>query len=220
MSSDEKAPIPSGRDLPVVIAAVVIGMAGTAFFFYPGYLNPDSNWQYQQQLTGEYWDIHPVIMPWVWSYLDRVVEGPGGLFLLTALLYWTGLALSVRCFTRSVAGSLIATALIGFFPAIFAMLSQVHKDTGMTAGLIFGFALLLTADRRHSLAALLVAVPGLWYAFAIRHNGAAAVLPFSLWMGFLLVRDHLPRSLRLRLASPVWKTATQFPSPSEAMWGR
>ena len=67
-----------------MLALASIATLVTMACFYPGYLNGDSNWQYAQGLSGEYDDMHPVVMSWLWSKLDRVVEGSGGLFLLMA----------------------------------------------------------------------------------------------------------------------------------------
>jgi len=171
----------------------VVGLAATAAFFFPGYMNGDSSWQYVQAQTGVYSDWHPVVMSWWWSGLDRLVEGSGGLFLFHAVLFWAGLVVSLTALVRGVAPVLVLTAMLGLFSPVFGMLSQVHKDTGMGAALLLGYGLLAHADLRRSGRWLLAATLPVWYALAIRHNALSAVLPFALWMGILVARDHLPR---------------------------
>jgi hypothetical protein len=191
------------RSFRPVWPAAAAGTVLTAAFFYPGYFNGDSYWQYQQGLSGVYDDLHPVIMSWLWTRLDRVVEGPGGLFLVTTALFWTGLAMFARAFTRRRAGFLVAVFAVGLSPPVFSMLSQIHKDVGMVTGLLLGYALLLRADRSRSWRPLVLALPALWYAVAVRHNGVTAVVPFTIWSSFLLVRDRLSDGMRSRLASPL-----------------
>lgn len=181
---------------PLVWFMAAAGSALTAAFFYPGYLNGDSHSQYLQGQAGEYHDMHPVIMAWLWRYLDRVIEGSGGLFLFNTTLFWIGLAMVTRAFTTRKSLFLVGTLLIGISPVVFSMLSTTQKDLGMVMGLVLGYGLLLRGDRSRRLWPLLLAFVPLWYAVAVRHNGASAVVPLAAWMVFLLGRDHLPRSKR------------------------
>ena len=185
----------------------VFGTVVTALFFYPGYLDGDSTWQYQQAVNGVFNDKDPAIMAWVWSYLNKVVEGSGGLFLLTTFCFWAGLALIVRHFVRGALHFVIVTCLVAFFVPNFAMLSQIQKDVGMVATLLLGYGALLVADRRHSMAALAAAFASLWYALSVRHNSFLAVPPLVVWMGCLVARDHMPARLQKYFVSGVSKLA-------------
>ena len=187
-----------------VLALTSIGTLVTAACFYPGYLDGDSNWQYAQGVSGDYVDMHPVVMSWLLGRLDRIIEGAGAFFLLISIGFWAGLGLTLRAFTSSLRGYVIAAVVIGTSIPVFSMVGQVQKDLGMVVGLLGGFALLVEADRRRSLPALLTALPLLWYALAVRRNGVTAVLPFALYFGWLLARDHLPPLLARRLAVP-WR---------------
>jgi hypothetical protein len=195
----------SGRRLDVLIMAL-LGTAVTALFFYPGYLDGDSTWQYQQAVSGAFNDKDPPIMAWVWGYLDGVIAGSGALFLLTTLFFWSGLAIIVRSFIHGRVNFFVMTCLIGFFVPNFAMLSQIQKEVGMVATLLLGFGALLISDRKHSRIALVFAFASLWYALSVRHNSLLAVIPFAIWMGFLLARDHLPDRLRRQFSTPVRKS--------------
>jgi hypothetical protein len=190
-----------------VLALTSIGTLATAACFYPGYLDGDSNWQYAQGVSGEYHDAHPVVMSWLLGRLDRLIEGTGGLFLLMTVGFWASLGLTLRNLTSSLRGFVIVAALIGVSPPLFSMLGQVQKDLGMVVGLLGAFGLLVEADRRRSLPVLLSVLPLLWYAVAVRHNGVTAALPFALWFGWLLARDHLPPRLASRFAAP-WRRLT------------
>jgi hypothetical protein len=182
----------------------LLGTLVTAAFFYPGYLDGDSNWQYAQGVSGKYNDMHPVVMSWLIGRLDQVVEGTGGYFLLLNAVFWVSLGAALRTFTSSLRRFVVAGLLIGTSVPVLSMLAQIQKDLGMVVGLFGAFVLLVESDRRKSLAPLLGTLPLLFYAVAVRHNGVTAALPFALWFAWLLVRDHLPAGLASRLASP-WR---------------
>lgn len=208
-----------------MFALAGIGTLLSAVSFFPGYLNGDSNWQYAQGLSGQFDDMHPVLMSWLMGRLDGVVEGIGVLFLLMAAAFWAGLGSVLRTFTPSRSCFWIAAALIGTSIPIFSMLSQHQKDLGMVVGLLGSFALLAEAERRPSLPLLLSAAVPLGYAIAVRHNALVAALPFACWMGWLLARDCLPPALASRLAAP-WRRmalgllilATLFGASQLATW--
>ncbi len=181
---------------------VLSGTLLAAAAFYPGSHTGDSVWQYWQVRSGIYSDWHPVFMTWLWRHLDRVIEGSGGIFLLHSLIFWSGWALAVHAFTRSLAAFLLAASVPILLIPVFSMIGVLAKDTGMGAAMLLGFALIVRAERRRSLPDLLVAGLCLWYAVALRHNGFSAVLPLAIWMGFLVARDHLPLAVQAKVATP------------------
>ncbi len=186
----------AARQLLQVLAIALVGASITAVCFYPGFLDGDSSYQYMQVETGLYKDKDPVIMAWVWTWLDRVIEGSGGLFLITALIWWAGVGLILSTQLQGVALLVAGTLLVGLFVPNFAMLSQIQKDVGMAAALAFGYGFLFFADQRKSLMGLFIALLGGWYALSVRHNGAAAVAPLAVWAAYLGLRDHAPGKLR------------------------
>ena len=204
MAAATGGPGPQRVGARAVLALTSIGTLVTAACFYPGYLDGDSNWQYAQGVSGEYVDMHPVVMSWLLGRLDRIIEGAGGFFVLMSIGFWASLGLTLRAFTSSLRGFVIAAVVIGTSIPVFSMVGQIQKDLGMVVGLLGAFGLLVEADRRRSLASLLCTLPLLWYALAVRHNGVTAALPFALWFGWLLARDHLPPLLARRLAAP-WR---------------
>ena len=192
-------PVGTRRRILAVLGVAGLGTLSIALFFYPGYLNGDSHWQWLQA-RGDvpYSDVHPVVMAWVWSWLDPIVPGPGLLFLLHLLLFWLGLAASVALYVRGLPAACGVTLFLGIFPPISAMLSQVHKDVGMVASLLIGFALIGAAARTARRWLLPLALVPLWYAIALRHNGAAAAAPLIVWGIALWAGPALP-------GTPPWK---------------
>lgn len=170
------------RALTALTAAALASVAVVACFA-PGLMSFDSFQQLEQGRTGALTDLHPPIMAWVWGAIDRLLPGPLGMLLLHALLFTGGLALLAGSALRSpwsVAAAILGVTLL---PPVFVNLGTVWKDVGMAAALVAACGVMLAArsGRRPWLHA--VALPLLFYATAVRHNAAAAVLPIALWLG-------------------------------------
>src|SRR5262252_2252046 len=73
--------------------ATLLGILITLVIFYPGIISIDASLQLQQARTGIYTDWYPPVMGWLWSFLDFVIPGPGGLFLFHVLSFWVGLGI-------------------------------------------------------------------------------------------------------------------------------
>ena len=171
--------------------------------FYPGYISPDSIRQLTEGRAWSFTDWHPPLMAAVWGVLDRAVPGPFGMLLLHNALFWSALAVFWRNeYRRSV---LVGLGLVGlgFLPTALALLSTVWKDVGLGASLLLASALLHTARRTGSRAALLASIPLLFYGYGVRQNAAPAVLPLALWSGFVALRVFRPAKAKAGAALPL-----------------
>lgn len=160
--------------------AALAGFLLSLWLFYPGYLSWDSAYQWYQVRSGDWNNVHPVIMTLIWSATERLWPGPGGLFLLHLALYWLGLALLAAGLVRRgwLQGALVL--MLGLMPAVFALVPHLWKDIGMLVALIWTLALLAHDCRRPSRALRLLAVATLALACAYRHNAVPLALPL-LW---------------------------------------
>ena len=176
------------RRAAAVIAAATIGLLVTLACFWPGYMSEDSIEQLAQARSGDYDPWHPPVMSWVWHVTDRAVPGPAGMLILHGVLLWSGLALvAARTIARpALAGA--AVLALGFLPPVFALAGTIWKDVALGVAMVLALGLLLVADQRRSRTALFAAVPLLFYAAAVRYNGASAVLPLALWGGTVVAR--------------------------------
>ena len=170
-----------------LLLVVIAGLLATVALFAPGYMSKDSIDQLVQGRSGSYHDWQPPVMSWLWGRLDRIVPGPLGMLVFHNLLFWGGVGLWIALIAprwHIIVKCLLLLA-VGFFPPIILLLSTIWKDVGMAAAFLFASALLLYAERRRSLAALLLSLPALWYGVAVRHNGAIAALPLTIYAGFI-----------------------------------
>ena len=181
-----------------LLLVIIAGLLTTVIVFAPGYMSPDSVDQLAQGRSGRYGDWFPPVMSWLWGRLDRAVPGPLGMLVFHNLLFWSGLGLWVALVAPrwSLIVKCLMLLVIGFFPPIFLLLSTIWKDVGMAAAFLFASALLLYAERRRSLASLVLSLPALWYGVAVRHNAAIAALPLTLYAGFIGLTLLAPRPAR------------------------
>ena len=121
-----------------------------------------------------------------------MAPGPLGMLVLHNLLFWSGIGLLVHRTVRRPIEAFLAILTVGLLPPVLALLSTVWKDVGLGVSLVLAFALLLVADERRSLLGVVLALPLLFYATAVRYNGAAAVLPLALWAGSTAAARLLP----------------------------
>ncbi|MEO6690444.1 MAG: hypothetical protein ABIS07_10595 [Dokdonella sp.] len=170
----------------------LVAFAGFAFdlaAFWPGQMSFDSAYAWWQARGGTSTNIVPPLFVWVWRACDRIVEGPGALFVFHLALFWCGLALLARALRFAPVASAAAMLLVALAPVSLVLRGQVWTDVGLFAALTFATGALASVEidlRRHWL--LFPIALALFYAAALRHNALPAVLPFVAWFMWLLLR--------------------------------
>lgn len=176
---------------------VLLGLAiwlGFALGRYPGELNPDSEGQIAQALSGKYDDWHPPVMARLWSLLLPLGAGPAGTMFVAQILCW-GLAFTLLALALERLGHRLgawAVFLVGLFPPFLMQIVYIHKDVGLVASLMLAVALVarfrLAGERLPPWAAVAASLLVL-YAGLVRANGWFAAIPLAVWMVW-------PRALR------------------------
>jgi hypothetical protein len=168
--------------------------------FYPGFMSPDSIVQLGEARKMSFDGIHPPIMGLLWALTDRVVPGPGGLFVLHSVVFWASLWLLATALAsrRSWLGWLVLG--VGLTPPALALTNTVWKDIGMAASLLLGVALIVTARQRARPSLAYAALPLLFYAAAVRHNAMPALVPLAFLWGEAIRPASAPRARWLAAA--------------------
>lgn len=186
-------------------AAAPFGLLMCAWLFYPGFVSFDTAHQWYQVRHGEYSNHHPPLMALMWSLTEPVMPGPGGLFLLHALLYWGALAALAGTLFRRHRAQAAAVLIVGLSPPLFGLMTHVLKDVALLAWLMAASAVLVVERQRRAgsrplllLAGLLVTV-----AAALRHNGLAAAVPLVFWMAWRWQAPAARRPVRVLLTGGV-----------------
>jgi hypothetical protein len=147
--------------------------------FYPGVMIVDSYSQYYEALRFYFFDWHPPAMAALWALTDRVIQGPGGMFLLQI----GAAVLSVFLLARAAAVKCIklyfAPVFLLFIPSISCFLFAVMKDVNFAVSLLLAFSLwyFWTTSGKLNHFRLFVIMALVFYASCIRHNAVPATLP-------------------------------------------
>lgn len=160
--------------------AALAGIVITWLLFYPGYLSVDSAVQLWHARTGDYTSDHPVAMAMLWSWIDPLWPGSGGLFLLFVVGYWLALGwLAFELFPQRRAQVLVVL-LIGLWPSNLALVAHVWKDVPTAACGVLTVAMLLRERRLPSPRLRWLVLLPLLIACLFRHNALPFVVPL-LW---------------------------------------
>ncbi|MFI4971007.1 MAG: hypothetical protein ACHP7D_12450 [Lysobacterales bacterium] len=178
---------PSPRNAPrwlpwlVVLAGFALDIAA----YWPGQMSFDSAYAWWQARGGETTNITPPLIVFVWRACDALLSGPGLIFALHLLMFWSGLALLARAARLGAWRTLALVLCAAFAPVPWLLRGHVWTDVGLLSALAFAAGALAFAQATRHRRWLVVALPALFYATAIRFNAAPAVLPFALWAAWL-----------------------------------
>ncbi len=155
--------------------------------FWPGLMSFDAAYAWSQARHGDALGITPPLFVLTWRITDALISGPGGLFALHLLLFWSGLALLAQALDwRPLRGG-IALAGVALAPAVWLLRGHVWTDIGVLAALVCALGLLARAQRATRRGGWLgAALPCLIYAGLLRHNALPAIVPLALWWSALL----------------------------------
>ncbi|ATY31981.1 hypothetical protein CVN68_08340 [Sphingomonas psychrotolerans] len=153
-------------------------------FFWPGVAHYDSVAQYQQVVSGAYYDWHPPAMARLWTVFYRLGwTGQAPMFALQTLFYWIGLGLVAAALARSGARkAALGVFALGLWPPLLGWQALVVKDGQMAAALLCATGLVAWKRLQGrplgwSGTAALVLLLG--YAALVRSNAIFAVAPLA-----------------------------------------
>lgn len=172
---------------------VVAGWLAFLVVAYPGQVTQDSVDQLKEARAGFLTDAHPPLMSFIWRYVDMLVPGTFGMFMLQTAFLVAGLFLLLRRFADERTSAITTVGLL-WFPPISAPMMVIWKDSLMAGACMLGFALLIDERRRRRMAGLVLISLGV----ALRYNGLALALPF-----IVLVFEWRPRG-RYWIALGAW----------------
>jgi len=136
-------------------------------------MSVDSLEQYKQAHTLIFSDGHPPVMAWLWSKLNYILDGPQSLLFFHLGMLWTGLY--VWSANAGESKSAKWFVLLGFFPWVANFEGVLWKDMGMAYSLLLALGLL--SRERLSPIQVFTVISLLLYAFMVRSNAPAALVP-------------------------------------------
>lgn len=179
---------PAGAGAVTFALAAVLATAIT-LHFAPGFWSFDSFQQYRQASGLLPLDAaHPLVMALLWRRLIEWFGTPASLLAFHQAVYWGALALLACLLARRTATRLVLLLLVGLWPPLVVTSLHVWKDVGMLVALLLAVALILLAIRRGRPMLLPLALAPLFYAAAVRINGALPAGLLALCAAYLFWR--------------------------------
>jgi hypothetical protein len=159
--------------------SVLAGFGVSLALLYPGQYTYDSAFQIWQARSGEFYNITPVPMLWVWSRLLWLFDNPASLLILNLAMFWAGLGLCMQALAAPIGVRLCGVLLCGLNPLTLAMMAQMLSDPHMTAAMFLATGLLAHVIRSGRTWPVWVAGLTILYAGSIRQNALLAVIPLG-----------------------------------------
>ena len=174
-----------------------MGFGISLALLYPGQYSFDSAFQFWQARSGEFYNITPVPMLWVWSQLLRAFDNPASLLVLNLTMFWTGIGLCFHAMPAPPLFRVVGVIVCGLNPLAVAMMAQLLSDPHMSAVMILAVGLLAQSVVRRGSLSIWIAWILILYAGSIRQNALVAVIP----LGVLAVAAmRMPREMTARTA--------------------
>lgn len=177
---------PSARAAAAVIVPALVGtlaFGASVALYFPGWMSFDSAFQYWQVRSGHFSNLSPVAMTALWALVHQGWPSTAAMLCLHLVLYWAGIVLLAHEFWTTAASRSIAIPVAGLVPPAVVILGHLWTDASLIAAMTFAFALTIAGWRRRRRWPLLLALPVIVYAGAVRHNSLVAIVPLCmLWV--------------------------------------
>lgn len=153
---------------------------------FPGEMNPDSQSQFEQAVSGVYNDWHPPVMARLWSFFMLFSGGVWTMFVFQMLCWALAFAfLALTLERRGYRVAAWATVVVALFPPFLMHVVNIHKDVGLVATLMLAVALVAQyrlQDKKVPFLVGVIVAALLLYAGLVRSNSWFAVMPILVWM--------------------------------------
>ena len=166
----------------------IVAFAATMVTFYPGHLSFDSAVQFWSARTGEFYNVSPPLQPVLWSLVQSVWPGSGGMFTLQAGLFVGGVWLACSALFAATWERIAASLYVILGTPALLVVTHLWTDALLIACLIAGCGLTLAAERRKSRGLLLAALTFFVMGGMSRHNALPAIVPLLFWWALVFSR--------------------------------
>lgn len=164
---------------PFILSSMGFLICG--FSFWPGILRPDSIIQMQQGIAGTYSDHHPPAMAFLWSILNKLLNGSGLMLAFHLALYWG----AVNLYSTASKKPNLWFYICAILPPVLCYQPFVLKDIAFVNALLFGCAFLYhytIKQYRPQPLALAGWVLIVFYGTAAKYQGIFALPWLCLWL--------------------------------------
>ncbi|MCF6288676.1 MAG: hypothetical protein L3J53_05490 [Proteobacteria bacterium] len=188
------------QQISQTIYYVILILSGAFYYysFYPGYMSFDSATQYAQVRSGEWSTISPVIMVALWTFTDKIISGPGGLFLFFIIIFLLGILLFTKYLRVNYWVKIIITLSIVFWPFNLMILPHLWKDVGLIAFLCLSIGLIQTYLTTNKILTLYLALFLLLISSLFRFEAILYLNVLIFYVNILILRHFQQNNLQLK----------------------
>ncbi|MCI0602676.1 hypothetical protein L0156_06645 [bacterium] len=165
------------------IAILLLFMAA----YYPGVMSFDAYQQYMEGVLFQFNDWHPPIMALLWSFINKIIPGAAGMFLLHLMMGIGSFYLLSRVALLREKKLYFLPLFTIFLPIVSCMISNIIKDVSSALSLLFAFSLWYFSVSVGKLTRpkLLFILVILFYGSSVRLNALPAAVPLL----FLIMKN-------------------------------
>lgn len=152
--------------------------------FYPGFMVWDAVGQLQQARSGQFQNLAPPIMSFIWRYLEIFVRGPFAYLLInTAITLYALHTIFHNMSSTRYRINILCILTVFFFPPIFSWAGAITKDITFNGVVLLSTAIFYQMHRREKsstavpirLFSMSICVLCLIFATTLRYNGIIVV---------------------------------------------
>lgn len=174
---------------PAILLSI-FGFIFSILVFFPGWVTPDSIWQYTDGIQNQFRNWHPPLMAWWWGKLSLIYSGAGLFLIQNLLFYWLAWGLISIAATRKYENKIFQLVpVFAFWPGLFFPLGEIWKDVVFAVSIFLAWSILyfqstFTKKYKLSIALLLFVLAG--FAIGVKPNGIL-VLPLLFAYAFYVL---------------------------------
>lgn len=169
-------------------ALIGLVFLGICFFFWPGFLSPDSRTQLAQAISGVYTDGSPPMMAAYWGLWTGIKAGPEPMLISHLILLMGSLLLLFQIFYRHFRIAFLLIPLTPLAPHILFYSGAIWKDVGFAFSYLLAALLMARAtvhQKRLSIFESLGVLLLLFYGTGVKYQAIFLIPWMSLWFALI-----------------------------------
>jgi len=182
------------------IAEEMLIILGFSFGFisaFPGHTNFDELYTLGEYFREKISDMHPPMQMLFTGMFIKAgnfigimpIISMAFILIIQLLIYWWSIKVITNLIDNSIL-KIIFLAILALSPIGLVYSGHIGKDSQMAIALLFSFTLIITGNNEKRLILILMAIFPIFYAYTIRANGPAAVLPILFYWTISII-SHL-----------------------------
>lgn len=177
---------------------------GSIFFFWPGFMSPDTHNQLGQAIAGQYSDHHPPLLSLYWRLWLWWRQGPEPILLTYQALLFISACVFLLTFKAKKIGIIIP--FIPLFPHVLFYSGAIWKDVGFGLSYLCAASLLVNSSIRKQPLSF-IKILSVWsllvFGFGIKYQ-ALFVLPVMAFWAALSLSPKSSLWIKMLMGFLVW----------------